>query len=217
MFLDEIADLPLELQGKLLNFFESRRFRRVGGTEELEVDLRLITATNSDLEKAVREERFRTDLYYRISVATHTLPPLREVKEDIRLLADHFREVFSREFRKQVGSISPEALEALEGWNWPGNVRELRNVIERAMIFADGKVLLRAQLGRIEIGPTRHESVNGFEVPKGLTLANAEKEYIRRTLAQCGGSIQRAAEILGISRKNLWEKRKKYGLLHSRD
>ena len=220
MFLDEIADLPLELQGKLLNFLESRRFRRVGGTEELEVDLRLITATNSDLVEAVREERFRADLYYRISVATHTLPPLREVKEDIRLLADHFREVFSREFRKKVGSISPEGLEALEGWNWPGNVRELRNVIERAMIFADGNVLHRAQfpeLGKIEIRPTRPESVNGFEVPKGMTLADAEKEYIRRTLAQCGGSIQRAAEILGISRKNLWEKRKKYGLLHSSD
>ncbi|MFB3110598.1 MAG: sigma-54-dependent transcriptional regulator [Gemmatimonadales bacterium] len=220
LFLDEIADLPLELQGKLLNFLESRRFRRVGGTEELEVDLRLITATNSDLEKAVREERFRTDLYYRISVATHTLPPLREVKEDIRLLADHFREVFSLEFRKKVGSISPEGLKALKGWNWPGNVRELRNVIERAMIFADGKVLHRAQfpeLGKIEIRPTRPESVNGFEVPKGMTLADAEKEYIRRTLDQCGGSIQRAAEILGISRKNLWEKRKKYGLLHSSD
>ncbi len=219
LFLDEISDLPLELQGKLLNFLESRRFRRVGGTEELEVDLRLITATNSDLEEAVREGRFRTDLYYRISVATHTLPPLREVKADIPSLADHFREVFSREFRKKIGSVSPEGLEALKGWNWPGNVRELRNVIERAMIFADGQVLHRADLPELggEIVPAHPESVNEFKVPKGRTLADAEKEYIRRTVAECGGSIQRAAEILGISRKNLWEKRKKYGLLHSSD
>ncbi len=216
LFLDEIADLPLELQGKLLNFLESRRFRRVGGTEELEVDLRLITATNSDLEEAVREGRFRTDLYYRISVATHTLPPLREVKENIRLLADHFCEVFSLEFRKKVGSISAEALEVLEGWNWPGNVRELRNVIERAMIFADGSVLTPAELptlGTLSISSAPQSAGPAFRIPKGLTISEVEKEYIRQTLADCGGSIQRAAEILGISRKNLWEKRKKYGLL----
>ena len=149
-------------------------------------------------------------------MAQHTLPPPREGKEDIPLLADHFREVFNREFRKEIGSISPEALEVLQDWDWPGNVRELRNVIERALIFADGKVLHRAELpelGTIQIDPTRPDSVNGLDVPKDLTLADAENEYILHTLEEGGGSIQRAAENLGISRKNLWEKRQKDGLL----
>ena len=216
LFLDEIADLSPELQAKLLNFLESRRFRRVGGTEEIEVSQRLITATNHDLEEAIRDGRFRTDLYYRVSVATHTLPRLREVKEDIPLLAYHFREFFNREFRKEVSAISPEALEILERWDWPGNVRELRNVIERSMIFADGTALKPPDLPKLEspdIPTAVPEAGHAFKVPQGLTLADAEKEYILLTLAQCGGNIQRAAEVLGISRKNLWEKRKKYGLL----
>lgn len=218
LFLDEIGDLSRELQAKLLNFLESRRFRRLGGTDEIEVSQRIITATNRDPEELVRRGEFRTDLYYRISVATHALPPLREVKEDLPLLAEHFREVFNREFRKQVGRISPEALQILSHWEWPGNVRELRNVIERAMIFADGSELTPAdlpELGSIAVQttPAETETTDAFRVPAGLTLAEAEKEYIRQTLQACGGSVQRAAEILGISRKNLWEKRKKYGLL----
>ena len=216
LFLDEIGDLSPELQAKLLNFVESLQFRRVGGTEDIEVSLRIMTATNQNLEEAIKSGQFRLDLYYRISVATHTLPPLREFKEDIPRLADHFREVFSREFRKKIGSISPEGLEVLEGWNWPGNVRELRNVIERAMIFADGSVLTPAELptlAALDVSPALPTGDAAFRIPKGLTVPAAEKEYIRQTLADCGGSVQRAAEILGISRKNLWEKRKKYGLL----
>ncbi|HSG81954.1 MAG TPA: sigma-54 dependent transcriptional regulator [Gemmatimonadota bacterium] len=217
LFLDEIGDLSLELQAKLLNFLESRRFRRLGGTEEIEVSQRVITATNQDLEELVRSGRFRADLYYRISVATHELPPLREIKSDLPLLADHFREVFNGEFRKQVAKISAPALSILRAWDWPGNVRELRNVIERAMIFADGTELRPEELpelGSIEI-VTRasDDGPAAFRVQKGLSLADAEKEYIRHTLEECNGSIQRAAEVLGISRKNLWEKRKKYGLL----
>ena len=215
LFLDEIGDLSPELQAKLLNFLESRRFRRVGGTEEIEVRLRIVTATNRDLEEAVRAGRFRADLYYRICVATHTLPPLREIKGDLPLLADHFREVFNREFRKEVESIERGALQVLQGWRWPGNVRELRNVIERAMIFADGPGLKTGDLPPLDaLGASSPEAAQGdaYSNPVGLTLADAEKEYIRRTLAACDGSVQRAAEILGISRKNLWEKRKKYGL-----
>ncbi|NIR45694.1 MAG: sigma-54-dependent Fis family transcriptional regulator [Gemmatimonadetes bacterium] len=217
LFLDEIGDLSLELQAKLLNFLESRRFRRLGGTEEIEVSQRVITATNRDLEALVRSGEFRTDLYYRISVATHELPPLREVKSDIPLLADHFREVFNAEFRKQVESLDDDTLETLKAWDWPGNVRELRNVIERAMIFADGPTLKPSdlpELGSLEVtaaGDTGE--ADSFRLPRGLTLADAQREYIRRTLQDCDGSIQRAAETLGISRKNLWEKRKKYGLL----
>ncbi|UCC48040.1 MAG: sigma-54-dependent Fis family transcriptional regulator [Gemmatimonadota bacterium] len=218
LFLDEIGDLSRELQAKLLNFLESRRFRRLGGTDEIEVSQRIITATNRDIEASVRRSEFRADLYYRVSVATHELPPLREIKDDLPLLADHFREVFNREFRKQVSRISPEALKTLQDWDWPGNVRELRNVIERAMIFADDTQLTPTDLPElgsieIEVEPAEIEAGDTFRIPTGLTLAEAEKEYIRQTLEACGGSVQRAAELLGISRKNLWEKRKKYGLL----
>ena len=218
LFLDEIAELSPELQAKLLNFLESRRFRRLGGTDEIEVGLRLITATNRNLEDHVQAGRFRADLYYRITVAALTLPPLREIKSDIPLLADHFRETFAREFRKRVESIDAAALEALQRWHWPGNVRELRNVIERGMIFSDGTTLKRAHLppfGRVDRGPKADAGHDKFPLPKGLSLADAEREYIRFTLEETDGNVQRAAEILGISRKNLWEKRKKYGLLES--
>ncbi len=217
LFLDEIGDLSHELQAKLLNFLESRRFRRLGGTEEIEVSQRIITATNRDLEGLVRQGEFRPDLYYRVSVATHSLPPLRDIKSDLPLLAEHFRDVFNREFRKRVERIDPATLEILEAWDWPGNVRELRNVIERAMIFAEGPELTPEdlpELGSLEVAqPTEALSPDAFQLPRGLTLADAEREYIRHTLEACDGSVQRAAESLGISRKNLWEKRKKYGLL----
>ena len=225
LFLDEIAELSAEFQAKLLNFLESRRFRRLGGTDEIEVGLRLITATNRDLEHVVQAGRFRADLYYRITVAATTLPPLREIKGDVPLFANHFRETFNREFKKRVESIDGAALEALEAWQWPGNVRELRNVMERAMIFSDGPTLQRSDLptlGRLERatrGATGEGSADSrddaIQLPKGLTLVEAEREYIRATLSGVDGNVQRAAEILGISRKNLWEKRKKYGLLET--
>jgi len=218
LFLDEVAELGLELQAKLLNVLESRRFRRLGGTEELEVALRLVTATNRDLEQLVQAGRFRSDLFYRISVASVTLPPLRDIKSDIHLLADHFREAFNREFKKRVESIEPAALKALQAWRWPGNVRELRNVMERAMIFTEGSTLTRADLpplGQRGTGPSATLRATTFHMPKGLTLVEAEREYIRFTLEAMDGNVQRAAELLGISRKNLWEKRKKYGLLQT--
>jgi len=226
LFLDEIAELSAEFQAKLLNFLESRRFRRLGGTDEIEVGLRLITATNRDLEHVVQGGRFRADLYYRVTVAATTLPPLREIKGDLPLFANHFREAFNREFKKRVESIDGAALEALEAWQWPGNVRELRNVIERAMIFSDGPTLRRSDLptlGRLDRvtrggpgGPGETESRSDtIQLAKGLSLVDAERDYIRATLSEVDGNVQRAAEILGISRKNLWEKRKKYGLLET--
>jgi two-component system, NtrC family, response regulator AtoC len=215
LFLDEIAELPPELQAKLLNVLESRRFRRLGGTEEMDVALRLVTATNRNLEELVHAGRFRADLYYRVGVAAVTLPPLREIKSDIPLLAEHFRQVCAQEFKKKVDRIDRGALEALAAWSWPGNVRELRNVIERAMIFTAGPALQRSDLPALSPTPSRAREAKTFAVPKGLTLADAEREYIRLTLEETDGDIQRAAELLGISRKNLWEKRKKYGLLPS--
>ncbi len=214
LFLDEIAELAPETQAKLLSFLESRRFRRVGGTEEIEVELRLVTATNRDLSEAVRIGRFRTDLYYRIAVVSHTLPPLREIIPDLPLLADHYREVFNREFKKKVEAIEPQALAQLQAWHWPGNVRELRNVMERSLIFCEAPKLSAAdlpKLGQLETSASLR-GANGFRLQPGMTLVEAEREYIRLTLEATGGDIQRAAEILGISRKNLWEKRKKHGL-----
>src|SRR5438874_205466 len=215
LFLDEIAELSPGLQAKLLNVLESRRFRRLGGTEEVDVALRLITATNHNLEEMVKSGRVRADLYYRVSVAATTLPPLRAIKSDILTLADHFRQVFAREFKKNVDRIEDAALDMLSAWRWPGNVRELRNVIERAMIFTDGPMLKRSDLPALEAGPATAPQATTFAARKERTLADAEREHIRLILEDTDGDIQRAAEILGISRKNLWEKRKKYGLLPS--
>ena len=216
LFLDEIGELSPELQAKLLNVLESRRFRRVGGTEEIEVNLRLIAATNRDLEAHVRAGKFRQDLYYRICVVTCTLPPLREVASAIPLLADHFRELFNRQFKKNVKRIDAGVIERLTTWHWPGNVRELRNVIERALIFADGEALLPEHLPpltAVEAPSSNGHSPNGYAIARGLSLAEVEKEYIRQTLEELEGDIQRSAERLGISRKSLWERRKKHGLL----
>ena len=215
LFLDEIGDIPAELQAKLLNFLESRRFRRVGGTDEMEVELSIITATNQDLESRVKSGAFRADLYYRISVVVHPLPELRTIRDDIPTLADHFREVFNQEFGKYVGSISDAAHARLIAWDWPGNARELRNVMERAMIFADKPVLDESDLpplGMAQAAAATPGSTHDFVLTNGLTLVDAEREYIRLTLSECD-SVQQASEILGISRKNLWEKRKKHGLL----
>jgi DNA-binding NtrC family response regulator len=215
LFLDEIGELSPEIQAKLLSFLESRRFRRLGGTDEIEVELRLITATNRDLSKAVRVGRFRPDLFYRIAVASHTLPPLREIISDLPLLANHYREVFNREFKKKVEAIDDDALELMRAWHWPGNVRELRNVMERSLIFCEGTRLHRSDLPKLsQLEPASPApGVEGFRLRKGMTLVEAEAEHIRMTLETTGGDVQRAAEILGISRKNLWEKRKKHGLL----
>src|SRR5438876_1522625 len=202
LFLDEIAELTPELQAKLLNVLESRRFRRLGGTEELEVALRLVTATNRDLEQLVQAGRFRSDLYYRVSVAATTLPPLREIKRDIPILAQHFRQLFAQEFKKKVERIDPPALETLAAWDWPVNGRELRNVSERAMIFTDGPVVMRSDfppLAKRDPHTTLPRDPTTFGLPKGLTLVDAEREYIRLTLEATDGDIQRTAELLGIS------------------
>jgi two-component system, NtrC family, response regulator AtoC len=216
LFLDEIGDLTAETQAKLLNFLESRRFRRLGGTEEIEVGVRVITATNRDLAALVAEGKFRQDLYYRINVAAHRLPALREIRSDIPELVEHFRAHFNTEFAKEIQGISPDTLGVLSRWDWPGNVRELRNVVERAMIFASGPLLELEDLPHLQERQPRPEDPDtgdGFRLAPGLTLELAEKEYIRQALVHFGDDIQRTADTLGISRKNLWEKRKRHGLL----
>lgn len=212
LFLDEIGEMPVELQVKLLNFLESQRFRRLGGTIEREVEVRIIAATNRDLNTLMAERRFREDLFYRIATATHTLPPLREVASDIPLIADRFGAAMSAELGKSYNGLTPSARKALQEWRWPGNVRELKNVIERALIFATKPLLDLPDLPRLDrkagvSGPTL--SGDGVFIPLGLTLPEVEGEYIRRTMMAHGGKVQEAAAALGISRKSLWEKRKR--------
>ena len=205
LFLDEIGELSPELQAKLLNVLESRRFRRVGGTEEIEVNLRLIAATNRDLEAHVRAGRFRQDLYYRICVVTCTLPPLRGVASAIPLLADHFRELFNRQFKKSVKGIDAGVVERLTAWHWPGNVRELRNVIEHAAIVTTGETL-------------RVPAVEDQDAPVGAkppTLDETEREAILRALETTGGRIKGpkgAASALGLHASTLYHRMKKLGI-----
>lgn len=211
LFLDEIGELPLDLQVKLLNFLESRSFRRLGGTKELKVELRVVTATNRKLDDLVASGAFRQDLFYRVSVATHTLPPLREIASDIPLLANHIVDALAVELGKEISGLTPEALEVLQSWRWPGNVRELRNVLERAMLFSRGP-----HLGASDLPPLRGTAEAGesvFQLPANLTLKDAEREYIRLALEAHGDNVAETADALGISRKNLWEKRKRHGLL----
>lgn len=210
LFLDEIGELPLGLQVKLLNFLESRSFRRLGGTRELKVDLRVITATNRPLDEMIARQEFRQDLFYRISVASHTLPALREMASDIPALARHFVHELATELGKETKDISPEALEVLVNWSWPGNARELHNVLERAMLFAQGAELRVSDLP--PLSGTLSPGTTLFRLPRDLTLKEVEREYIRLALEAHGDNVAETAESLGISRKNLWEKRKRHGL-----
>ncbi|NIP59857.1 MAG: sigma-54-dependent Fis family transcriptional regulator, partial [Gemmatimonadetes bacterium] len=213
LFLDEIGSMPPSLQAKLLTFLESRSFRRLGGTEEIEVDLRVIAATNAHLETMVEDEAFREDLYFRLNVASHTLPPLRHIRSDIPLLARHFVRKAAEFFRKPVPELDPASVKRLLAYDWPGNVRELRNVIERAMIFRQGEVL------EIPLPAPDPAAVSeaapregGLVLPLGLTLEEVEKRYIEATMEKAD-AVAEAAEQLGISRKVLWARRRDYGLL----
>jgi transcriptional regulator with PAS, ATPase and Fis domain len=215
LFLDEIGDMQLTLQPKLLRAVEEKTIRRVGGLDDISVDVRILAATNRDLRSMVDEALFREDLYYRLNVFTVYVPPLRERPEDILPLATYFVEIFNAEFKKSVSEISPEAEEILLGYRWPGNVRELRGVIERAVILTEGDVLLPSA---ITIGPPRS---NGSGETKGaapaayagLSLDELERRHILDVMAIAKGNRSRAAKMLRISRTTLWAKLKKYDAL----
>jgi len=215
LLLDEIGLLSPSLQAKLLTFLESRTFRRVGGTEDIHVDVRIVAATNVDLPGAVEAGRFREDLYYRLNVAQVTLPPLREIRGDIEMLARHFVRKAADYFGKPVPELDTDSIERLRSYDWPGNVRELRNVIERALIFSKGEILT---VGPLASAPTSSSAPaagadgDGVMMPRGLTLDEVERRYIQATLADTEGRIQEAADRLGVSRKVLWMRRKKLGL-----
>jgi DNA-binding NtrC family response regulator len=215
LFLDEIDSMSLALQAKLLSFLESREFRRLGGVEDKTADVRILCATNANLEQSVKEGSFRKDLFFRINVVNVKLPPLRRMGDDVLIIGKHIVSEFNREFGSDVKGFTDPAKEKLLNHTWPGNVRELRNVIERAMIFVDGD---RIGTDDLTLAPPerlddREPVGDGFRFPLGSTLEDVEKAYIRRTLeTRTNDSYADIAEDLGISKKTLWDKRKRYEL-----
>ncbi|HET6923736.1 MAG TPA: sigma-54 dependent transcriptional regulator [Anaeromyxobacteraceae bacterium] len=208
LFLDEVGELPPELQGKFLRVLEERRVRRLGGRAEVEVDVRVLCATQGDLRQAIRAGRFREDLYFRLHVFTVELPALRDRREDIPLLAQHFVDKFNAETGRRVQGVTPAALAFLQGHAWPGNIRELRNVLERAMILVEGDLIGVEQLPP-ELGPGPPEAAN-LRVPLDLTLDEVERRYLLASLRRLGGNKARTAEALGVSEKTLYNKLNRY-------
>jgi len=206
VFLDEIGDISLKTQTDLLRVLQEHEIARVGGNQQIKVDFRCIAATNKPLEQLVEEGRFRPDLFYRLNVFRIELPALRERREDIPLLADHFIHKFSKEMNKRIVRIAPAAMFLLQQHNWPGNIRELENAIERAMVVAQEPELREQDFMLKSKGAAAMN--NGFD---SRTLDDIEKTHILRVLEECGGNQTRAAEILDIDRVTLHHKLKKYG------
>jgi transcriptional regulator with PAS, ATPase and Fis domain len=206
LFLDEIGDITAKLQLDLLRVLEDRRFFRVGGSEAVEVDVRIIAATNRDLRKAVEDGDFREDLFYRLHVIPITLPPLRDRREDIPLLVDHFLDHLNIETNRKIEGVSAAALAVLMRYDWPGNVRELRNALERGLVVAKGALVQPDDLG-LTISPARADSFD-----TSLTLEEVERRHITAVLHASGGNVTQAARTLAIDRVTLYNKIKKYGL-----
>jgi two-component system, NtrC family, response regulator AtoC len=223
LFLDEIGSMPLSLQAKLLRFLETRTFRRVGSTKEMHVNLRVISAANEDMQRALTQKTFRPDLYYRLNVITLTLPPLRERREDITLLACHFLHLLNEQHAgdgTRQPSISAEAMVLLERYSWPGNVRELRSAIEYSHILSDGSCIMSQDLpehiqkmdvladtGVSLLQQQIHLPRGGIDLP--AFLHGVESALIEEALTRCNGNQMRAASLLGMSRDQL-----RYRLLH---
>jgi len=216
VFLDEIGEMVPALQAKLLRVLEEKSFRRVGGSGDIQVDVRVIAATNRNLEDLVREGKFRDDLYYRLNVLRIELPPLRARTEDIPLLAQHFVEDFSREFKRAVSGLSPETLDVLSSYAWPGNVRELRNMIERAVLLSDADLLRPSDFDSLT--PARQTTTGShgpFELPiGGVVLDDVERSLVVQALERAGGNRTRAAALLGLHRDQIRYRIEKFGLKH---
>jgi transcriptional regulator with PAS, ATPase and Fis domain len=211
IFLDEIAEMTPQTQVKLLRVLQERRFRRLGGRVETPVDVRVIAATNQDPLQAVRDQKLREDLYYRLNVFSIALPPLRDRKEDLALLSQSFLGEFSERNGKSVKAVSADAMRKLEQYHWPGNVRELRNVIERATILAEGEFIEPKHLPPLGAMPAPAVG-SGMTLEPGITVEEAERRLIVLTLEHTRDNKTRAAEILGISLKTLHNKLNRLGL-----
>ena len=213
LFLDEVGDVPASMQAKLLRVLQERRFERVGGTQSIEVDVRVITATNRPLQRLTRKGKFREDLYYRLNVVKLTLPPLRERVEDIPLLATHFAQKYTPPGQK-TRQVSPEAMEVLLGYRWPGNVRELENAIERACVTSREELIQVENLPQDLLAPPPTSSAAGFQVDLTRPLlellreasAHLEQQYIKKALKKARGSVSRCAKICGLSRRSMTTK-----------
>jgi len=208
LFLDEVGDLKRDLQVKLLRALQEREIMRVGGTERIKVDVRIIAATNQDLEKAVREGRFREDLYYRLNVIPIVLPPLRERRTDIPLLVEHFMKKYATATKRTIGD---RALKALTEYDWPGNVRELESVIERALLLAEGEEILPLDLpaavraGSVPRGPL------ALDIPEsGIDLEAVERSLVLKALEKADGNVSRAARLLGLTRRTMQYRLEKF-------
>jgi len=213
LFLDEIGDISPKVQIDLLRVLQERSFYRVGGTEEVRVDVRVIAATHVNLQQAVIDGRFREDLFYRLNVIQIQIPPLRERREDIPLLARHFVERLAHELGKDVADVSENALRVLMDYDWPGNVRELENAVERAMVTCRGRALEASDFDFL----SRNGPMKAWSVPAGLSMQEMEKLLITATLQSTEGNIKRAASILDIDRSTLYEKMKRYDIARAKE
>jgi two-component system response regulator PilR (NtrC family) len=223
IFLDEISELPLLMQVKLLRVLQDKEFKRVGGTEDIRVDVRIISATNKDLEEAVKEKHFREDLFYRLNVIQIKLPPLRDRKEDIPILAGHFLKKYSEELNKNILKTSPEALQILLNYEYPGNVRELQNIIERAVALESGQELTVHNLSSyLSEQPLLRKGPIDIEIPnEGIDLEkmveDLERTLLLKALDKTKGIKKKAAELLRINFRSMRYRLEKYGLNHGAD
>jgi two-component system response regulator AtoC len=209
VFLDEIGEMTPGLQAKLLRFLEERTFKRVGGLNDIRVDVRVVAATNRDLEEEVKAGKFREDLFYRLQVMPVRLPPLRERVGDIRLLVAHYVDRYNREFRKRVRGLQPAAQALLDQYRWPGNVRELRNAIERAMLLADNGLLGVEDFATL----SRTTTTSIFRLPpEGVDLETVERQLVIQALQRAGGNQTHAGHLLGINRDQVRYRIEKFGL-----
>jgi len=219
-FLDEVGDMNLASQSKLLKVLEEKTFRRVGGTKEIRIDARIISASSQDLKQLVEEKKFRADLYYRLNVASVRLPALRERDDDILILANYFLDVFNKEFKRNIRSISPAAQKMLMRHPWVGNVREIRNVMERAVLFDRSDVLSSQNISLQQISQKEVPEVSGIKdvnqeinLPEaGLSLEKLEQHLLKQALDRTGGNKTKAAALLGLSRETMKYRLKKFKL-----
>jgi transcriptional regulator with PAS, ATPase and Fis domain len=209
VFLDEIGEMTPGLQAKLLRFLEDKTFKRVGGLTDIRVDVRVIAATNRDLEEEVRAGTFREDLFHRLQVMPVRLPPLRERRADIPLLIDGYIDRYNQEFRKRVRGVTPEALAAIGQYQWPGNVRELRNAIERAMLLTERECLAADDFGALP----RSAAAAAFRLPaEGVKLDDVERQLVVQALERANGNQTKAGHLLGINRDQVRYRIEKFGL-----
>jgi DNA-binding NtrC family response regulator len=210
VFLDEIGEMVPLLQAKLLRFLEEKSFKRVGGATDIKVDVRVIAATNRDLDEEVRKGHFRSDLYYRLNVVPIKLPPLRQRPQDIPGLVNFYVDLYNTEFRKRIRQVSPSAMEKLQAYPWPGNVRELRNSVERAMLLADGDELT---VENFAIGASPGHAAGAVELPAhGVDLEQWERSFVQQALERSGWNQTRAAQLLGLNRDQIRYRIEKFKL-----